>query len=134
MNGLEPIKSTRTHIEESPDIEVIPNAKQQTGNAVANAVADNFPRILDLAESLIECNKMKVQSDAVIKKMEEDRKNLIAATDDYCKRAEKDTERYLGKLDKIRLMMQDYNKYEKNTRMSEEAFCSIITQIINEEQ
>lgn len=137
MNGLEPIKSTRMPIEEAHGVEIIAPSKSQSGtspaNIVANAVADNFPNILELAGSLAEMMKMKVQSEAVLAKMEADRQMLIAETDAYCRKKEKDTEQYLGKLEVIRQMMSDYNRYGKSGGLSEEAFCSIITQIITGE-
>lgn len=138
MKGLEPVKSTRIQSEETPeiDIEFPPSSKvpDTAVNPISKSVSDNFTEILNLAGKVIELKQMKVQSDAVLAQMEAERQRLIAETDAYCRRKESDNARYLGKLDKIRLIMADYNKCGKDAPLSEEAFCSIITQIINSEE
>lgn len=137
MKGLEIVKSTRTQSENLPEVEVStpPTPTYTNGtNPIVNEVANNFPKILELVESMAELKKMKVQSEAVLAQMEAERKMLIAETDAYCRKMETDNARVLGKLDIIRQMMADYNKSSKETSMSEEAFRGIITQVIEMEK
>ena len=66
---------------EQGEITVLPSSKYNS--RLGDAIADNFGQILDLASNIVEIEKMKVQSDAVISQMEESRKALIAEATAY---------------------------------------------------
>lgn len=54
--------------------------------ATSKIVSDNLPKIIDLASSIVEIEKMKVASEAVLAKMREDRLSLLAEAEAYAKK------------------------------------------------
>ena len=110
------------------DITVLPSSKDNS--RIGDAIADNFGQILDLASNIIEIEKMKVQSDAVLKQMEESRKALIDEATAYAMKTNAETDRVVKKLQIIRDMMRDFYQYN-NTKISGEEFSRTISDIIN---
>lgn len=96
-----------------------------------HAVADNFGRILDVASSIVEIERINAQADAYIKILEEKRKLLAEEADAYVKKVSANTQATVSKVEAIRYMMQDYYKSGQN-KMSGEEFSKIITEIINQ--
>jgi hypothetical protein len=128
-----------------PEVENLPDVKSTTtpsklGNNGANdnssltitqAVAQNFGKILDLAGDIAEIKKMKVASDAVLAKMAEDRKKLLAEAEAYVIKRNADTKSVIDKMNIIRLMMQDFYQ-QNNQKINGEDFRQIITSIVDQ--
>lgn len=105
----------------------LPNEKTQS----SNVIADNFPKILDLAGDLLEIKKMKVASEAVLAKQREDRLSLLAEAEAYAKKKNADTADIVGRFTLVRDMMRDF--YAANTgTMTSEDFQKVITSIIEQ--
>lgn len=100
-------------------------------NRVVDTVVDNFGSILDLAYDITEICKMKVQSDAVINKMEQDRKTLLAEAEAYAIRKNVDTSSIIDKMKLVQEMMRDFYQYN-NSNISSEDFSKIISEVINQ--
>lgn len=99
--------------------------------ATSKIFSDNMPRILDLAGSIVEIEKMKVASAAVLDKMKEDRLRLLAEAEAYAKRKNADTSDVVARFTLVRDMMRDF--YSANTgSMNSEDFCRVITSIIDQ--
>ncbi len=101
------------------------------GNGIGGAVADNFDKIVDLAADVVQIQKMKVQSEAVLKKMAEDRKALVAEAEAYALKRNADTKSVVDRMNIVRLMLRDF--YDANSgNISSEDFRIIITETINQ--
>ena len=130
-----------------PEVENLPDFKSTTtpsklgrnGNGanddssltITQAAAQNFGKILDLAGDLVEIKKMKVASDAVLAKMEEDRKQLLAEAEAYVIKKNADTKSVIDKMNIIRLMMQDFYQ-QNNQKINGDDFRHIITSIVDQ--
>lgn len=96
-----------------------------------NAVADNLGNIINLANDLVEIQRMKVHSDAILEKMKEDRANLIAEAEVYAKRKNADTSSIVERMRVIQEMMKDFYQYN-NSNMTGEEFSKVISDIITQ--
>lgn len=112
------------------DVIVLPAA--QNNSRIGDAIADNFGQILDLASNIVEIEKMKVQSAAVLKQMEESRKNLLAEAEAYATRKSADTDSVIQRMQIVREMMRDFYQYNNNANLSGEDFSRIISSIVSE--
>lgn len=112
------------------DVTVI--SPSQNNFRVGDVIADNFGQILDLASNIVEIEKMKVQSEAVIKQMEESRKNLLAEAEAYATRKNADADSVIQKMQMVRDMMRDFYQYNNNANLSGEDFSRIISSIVSE--
>lgn len=98
---------------------------------LTDAVADNFGRILDIATDLANIKKMKVQSEAILKKMAEDRKMLVAEAEAYALKKNSDTKSVVERMNIVRMMLKDF--YDANQAgVTSEDFRIIITEAINQ--
>lgn len=95
------------------------------------AVANNFETVLGLASEILEINRIEVQTEAIVKVLEEKKNLLIAEADVYVKKVNADTNAVISKVEMIRLMMQDYYKYGQD-KMSGEEFSKVITEVIHQ--
>lgn len=118
-----------------PDSDITPmqppigQPKENTPSS--NVIADNFPKILDLAGGLLEIKRMQVASEAVLAKQKEDRMSLIAEAEAYAKKKNADTADMVGRFTLVRDMMRDF--YAANTgTMTSEDFQKVITSIIEQ--
>ena len=109
-----------------------PCLSSQNNSRIGAAIADNFGRILDLASDIVEIEKMKVQSEAVLKQMEESRKNLLAEAEAYATKKNADTDSVIQKMQMVRDMMRDFYQYNNNANLSGEDFSRIISSIVSE--
>lgn len=134
MKGLTEIKPTDNSVINvgSEDVEVVPQKEQYVGvDKLAGAVADNFPRILSLAEGIAEIKKMQVQSEAVLKQMDKQRENLLAEAEAYVRKKNADTNDVVEKMKVVSDMMNNYYRYSGNANISGNDFCMIISDIVN---
>ena len=129
MDGFELVESSRNVPVEQKE--------SQKKNSVSNsskmvdALTTNFGTILELVGNVIEIQKMKVASDAVLAKMAEDRKKLLDEAQAYALKKRADTSSVVERMNVIRSMMQDF--YAQSDRnMSGEDFCKIITEVVNQ--
>lgn len=112
--------------------DVIVSSPFQNNSRITDVIADNFGQILELAFNVVEIEKMKVQSDAVIKQMEESRKNLLAEAEAYARKKNADTDGVIKKMQVVREMMRDFYQYNNNANLSGEDFSRIISSIVSE--
>ena len=129
MDGFELVESSRNVPVEQKE--------SQKKNSVSNsskmvdALTTNFGTILELVGNVIEIQKMKVASDAVLAKMAEDRKKLLDEAQAYALKKRADTSSVVERMDVIRSMMQDFYA-QSDGNMSGEDFCKIITEVVNQ--
>lgn len=134
MKGLTEIKPTDNSVINvgSEDVEVVPQKEQYVGvDKLAGAVADNFPRILSLAEGIAEIKKMQVQSEAVLKQMDKQRENLLAEAEAYVRKKNADTNDVVEKMKVVSDMMNNYYRYSGDANISGNDFRMIISDIVN---
>lgn len=127
---FEMVQSRRTlSVADQGNAVVIPPAQN---SRMSDAIADNFGQILELASGIVEIEKMKVQSAAVLKQMEESRKNLLAEAEAYATKKNVDTDGVVQKMQMVRDMMRDFYQYNNNANLSGEDFSRIISSIVSE--
>lgn len=98
---------------------------------LAVAVADNFGRILDVASSITEIEKMKVQANVYVAQLREQRMMLEEETRAYVAKVEAETDRTIQKVEVIRRMMQDYYRFGQN-KLSGSEFSKIISDVLDQ--
>lgn len=99
--------------------------------APSKIMADNFPKILDLAKEMLTIERRKTEIEGAVKQMEQIRLTLIAEADAYAKKIEAETKAVVERLTIIRYMMQDF--YAANTgSMTSEDFRAVITEIVQQ--
>ncbi len=125
-NNLPEVKSTKTELK-PVDKSTLASSPQ----TITQAAAQNFGKILELAGGLVEIKKMKVASDAVLAKMEADRKQLLAEAEAYVEKKNADTKSVVERMNVIRLMMQDFYQ-QSNQQITGEDFRIIITSIVDQ--
>lgn len=114
-----------------PDAKGVQGRMPTKGDKMTDAVRENFGRILDITQSMVDIKRMKVQSDAVLKKMAEDRRMLVAEAEAYAKKKNADTKSVVDRMNVVRLMMKDF--YDANSgSITSEDFRIIITETINQ--
>ena len=74
---------------------------------------------------------MKVASEAVLAKMEADRKQLLAEAEAYVLKKNADTNSVIERMNLIRMMMQDFYQ-QSNQQITGEEFKQIITSIVDQ--
>lgn len=109
-------------------IEVVPSENTKT---IQNSIAENFDKILSLASDIIEIKKMKEQTEAISRKMEEYRKCLLTEAEAYISKKNADTDHMIRKMQVVREFMRDFYQYN-HTNLSGDDFSRIITSIVNE--
>lgn len=132
-NGLEVVKSNRMKVKNNEELQKIDinEMPQKTNSKIGNAIVDNFELILNLASDIIEIKKMNVQSQAILDKMKEDRKKILAEAEAYALKKNAETNSIVSKMEMIRLMMKDF--YENNnSNLTGEEFSNVITTIISQ--
>lgn len=128
---LKPSKRINKDIDSvNPEIVGSNHTEINKSDAIVNSIANNFPKILDIVCDIVEIQKRKTESEAIIKKMEEDRKMLLAETEAYVKRKQADTHQILGKMEIIREMMKDFYQHAPSNLTGDE-FSEIITKFID---
>lgn len=122
------------------DFEIVPNKRgglahnpQQMPvglDKLATATAENFGRILDVATTVLEIQKMQIQADAYIGMLHEQRLMLEQETEDYVKKLNAETDATVNKVEVIRRMMHDYYS-SGNTKLSGAEFSKIISDVLD---
>lgn len=130
-NGLKVVEGRR--ISEKMDNDIVKNKiiNSDTGGKLIDVVTNNFSSILSLANDIVEIKRMSIQSQAIISKMNEDRKNLLAEAEAYANRKNADTNSIIKKMRVIQEMMKDFYQHN-NSNMTGEDFSKVITEIVTQ--
>lgn len=108
-----------------------PQRSTTTKDKLVDATVKDFGRIIDTVQELVRIKAMKVQSEAVLKKLEEDRKTLLAEAEVYAQKKNADTKSVVDRMNVVRMMMKDF--YDANNgSVTSEDFRIIITETINQ--
>lgn len=127
MSDFEVVSGRRMNEVKAKELE-LPIVRE---DIILDAAINNFDKILDLASDIVEMAKMKVQSDAIIRKMAEDRKDLLAEAESYVMKKQSDTEQMVEKMNFIKDMMNQFYKHNDN-KISGDEFSKIMRDIIKE--
>lgn len=107
------------------------NESLSKGDKAIDVLANNFDSIVSLATSIVEIKKMKVASEACLKKMAEDRKRILDEAQAYALKKRADTNSVVDRMNVIRSMMQDFYAHSQGN-LSGDDFCTIITEVVNQ--
>lgn len=121
-------------MEESYDFEIVENTrgeldKSSNCDRLVGAVADNFGRIMDIAATIAEIQKMEVQVNGAISMLREKRLMLEQETEAYVKKLNTETDATIKKVELIRRMMCDYYNAGQS-KLSGEEFSKIISDVL----
>ena len=123
----------------SNDFEIIESTRGEYGilptqqnNRLVDALADNLGSIIDIAKEIVDIQKMKVQSEAVLAKMAEDRKMLLAEAEVYVMKKNVDTKSTVDRMKVIQDLLRDFYLYNQKstTGLSGAEFTKIITDVL----
>ena len=124
---------------ENYDFEIVPSTRGElsTGSntspgaeKVLGAVADNFGRILDVASTVVEIQKLQVQAESCVSLLREQRLMLEQETEEYVKKLNAETDSTVNKAEVIRRMMHDYYSAGQS-KLSGEEFSKIISDVLD---
>lgn len=101
---------------------------------IVNALADNLGNIIKLTRDIVDIQRMKVQSEAVLAKMEADRKMLLAEAESYAIKKNADTKNVIDRMKLIQELLRDFYTYNQGstTGITSEDFTRIISVILSE--
>lgn len=122
----------------SKDFEIVESTRKnnielkEQNEQLGNALADNMGSIIDIARNIVEIQKMRVQSEAILTKMEEDRKMLIASAEAYAMKKNADTKNIVDRMKIIQELLRDFYSYNQKstTGLSGEEFTKIIADVL----
>lgn len=134
MKGLTAIESTRNQLENKVEYgEVLTEAASPSGDIsvsgtdkLIGAVADNFGRILSIAEEIVSINKIHEQTEATVKILAEQRKNLLTEAEVYIKKKDADTKAMISKMEMANRLMEGYYRQRATTNITPEEFGQVI--------
>lgn len=131
LNELPSVYNRNSSVSESVAQTYFPNASCRDNNNSSKISQENIGKIIDVANSIVDIKRMKVQSDAVLAKLKEDRLTLLAEAEAYAKKKNADTNDMVQRFALIRDMMKDF--YAANTgSMTSEDFRIVITEIVKQ--
>ena len=134
MEGIEKLETSSRLPAKKAETAPVSNQQPKAptkGDKAMDMLSQNFGRILDLAGEMIEIRKLKEVTEAQLKLMEENRKQLIDEANAYAIKKRADTDSVVGRMTIIKEMMQDFYVHN-NGQMTGEDFCKIITEIVNQ--
>lgn len=136
MSDFELKKSTRSVkiIDDAINPEIVKKdsivSKGQNADKLINAVADNFDTILQIASDIVSIQKMKEQSQAIVRELDAKGNYLIKEAQAYVAKKEADTNQTIKKMEIVRLMMKDFYEHAPSNITGDE-FSKIIIQFID---
>lgn len=141
MSDFELKKSTRSvkKIDDAINPEIVkPNISKndnivfnkQNADKLINAAADNFDTILQIASDIVSIQKMKEQSQAIVRELDAKGNYLIKEAQAYVFKKEADTNQTIKKMEVVRLMMKDFYEHAPSNITGDE-FSKIIIQFID---
>jgi len=98
-------------------------------NRIVNALADNMDSIIGIAKDIVDIQRMRVQSEALLRKMEEDRAMLREEAEAYVKMKNADTKQIIDKMQMARLLLNDFYNQKSTSGVTAEEFSIIIKSI-----
>lgn len=119
--------SDRFEVTEFPGQDAVPI--NDNGNKLANALADNMGNIISLAKDITDIVKMRVQSQALLDKMEKDKEMLLAEAEAYVKKKNAETNQIIGKMQIAREILKDFYNQKNTAGVSAEEFAAVIKAI-----
>ncbi len=96
---------------------------------LVEAAAENFGEIINLAGKVVDIRMVYAESDKQIAEMEAATRALQAEAEAYVTKVTADSGKTLDKIEKYRLLLNDFYKYN-NGSMSGEVFADIMKSII----
>ncbi len=128
-NDFEMVKSSREgnvgHVIQN----AVNNLDFESKGKLVEAAAENFGEIIKLADKVVDIRKIYAESDKQIAEMDAATRALQAEADAYVMKVTADSGKTLDKIEKYRLILNDFYKYN-NGSMSGEVFADIMKQII----
>ncbi len=115
----------KTDVVEPEVLDNVPSTTNDT-HPLTQAMADNFPRILDIATQCVDILKIRELSEAQLKELREKRKLLVTEADTYVKKKNADTDSFKTRGETIRLLLEDYYKYGGSEKLPAEDFIKIL--------
>ena len=98
-------------------------------NRIVNALADNMDSILSIAKDIVDIQRMRVQSEALLRKMEEDRAMLREEAEFYVMKKNADTKQIIDKMQWARVLLNDFYNQKNTAGVTAEEFSIIIKSI-----
>ena len=98
-------------------------------NKIVDALADNMDSILGIAKDIVAIERMKVQSEAVLKQMEEDRARLREEAKAYVMKKNADTKDAIDKMQMARILLNEFYNQKSTAGVSAEEFSTVIKSI-----
>ncbi|WP_028330987.1 hypothetical protein [Brachyspira alvinipulli] len=137
MGDFELKKSTRSikKIDDAINPEIVKDNnsvafKGQNADKLINAAADNFDSILQIASDIVSIQKIKAQSEAIVRELDAKGNYLIKEAQAYVAKKEADTNQTIKKMEVVRLMMKDFYEHAPSNITGDE-FSKIIIQFID---
>lgn len=122
MKDFEIVESTRAKGE----------VAERSNHRIEDALADNMGRIIDIAKDIVDIQRMRVQSEAVLAKMAEDRRMLTAEAEAYVLKKNADTKAVVDRMKIVQELLRDFYAYNQvsTSGLSGEEFTKIISDVI----
>jgi len=98
-------------------------------NKIANALADNMDSIIGIAKDIVDIQRMRVQSEALLRKMEEDRAMLREEAKAYVMKKNAETKQIIDKMQMARVLLNDFYNQKNTAGVTAEEFSTIIKSI-----
>jgi len=99
------------------------------GNRLADALVDNMDSIIDLAKDIADIQRMKVQSEALLEKMEKDKEMLRAEAEVYVMKKNAETKQIIDKMQLARELLKDFYNQKNTSGVTAEEFSIVIKSI-----
>lgn len=115
----------KTDVIEPEVLDNVPTTTNDT-HPLTQAMADNFPRILDIATQCVDILKIRELSKAQLKELREKREMLVTEAETYVKKKNADTDSFKTRGETIRLLLEDYYKYGGSDKLPAEDFIKIL--------
>ena len=111
-------------------LEQAPATATAATHPITQAVAGNFSKILEIACQCIEIQKIQVLSEKQLKELRENRELLAAEAEAYVKKKDADTNTFVEKAEKIRLLLADYYKYNGSEKLPSGDFIKVLEKVL----
>ena len=119
--------SDRFEMTEFPKKDAVP--MNDGSNKLTDALADNMGNIISLAKDIVDIQRMRVQSQTLLDKMEEDRAMLRDEAEAYVNKKNADTNQIIGKMQIAREILKDFYNQKNTAGVSAEEFSAVIKAI-----
>ena len=109
--------------------DAVGNLDSESKGKLIGAAAENFGEIINLAGKVVDIRKIYAESDKQKAETEAVIRTLKAEADAYVIKVTADSDKTLDKIEKYRLILSDFYKYN-NGSMSGDVFADIMKSII----